>query len=172
MLITETIIINFESQKKGGNKMKVKKLINSVVTTTLCICMLFSATITSNAATWRATNSKTVNGYSLSAKANLPYVSDSKGGGEWKTQATYSGTKDNGKLTTSWSFYSVGGSVSWNGVGVSGSGTSTGSSYTVKGSTANANGYVYGTGLALYVGIISTASFTKGNTYYSISCKI
>lgn len=149
----------------------MKKLLKPAVAVALCACMLASTGATAEAG-WRATNSKTVSGKTLTAKADLPYFSDSNGGGAWKTQAVYSGTKDNNKLTTSWSFYSVGGSVSWNGVGVSGSGTSTGSSYTAKSSTVNANGYVYGTGLALYVGVVSTASFTKGNTYYSISCKI
>lgn len=41
-----------------------------------------------------------------------------------------------------------------------------------KTKTVNANGYVYGTGFCLYLGLISTASFTSGNTYYSISTKI
>lgn len=142
-----------------------------IVAVALCICMLATSGTTAEAG-WRAAKSKKVNGYSLTAKADLPYFSDLNGGGAWKTQAVYKGKKDGNKLTTSWSFYSIGGNVSWNGVGVGGDGTNDGASHTVKGNTANANGYVYGTGFALYVGIISTASFTRGNTYYSISCKI
>lgn len=151
---------------------KVERKLKCLLALLLCTCIVSTMPCMASAASWRATNSKTVSGSTLSAKANLPYLSDWNGGGAWKTQASYSGTKDSNQITTSWSFYSVGGSVSWNGVGVSGSGTSTGASYTATGSTANANGYVYGTGLALYVGVVSTASFTRGNTYYSISCKI
>lgn len=57
---------------------------------------------------------------------------------------------------------------------MSGSGSNAGSSYTSKSKTkkVDANGYVYGTGLCLYLGLISTASFSSGNTYYSISTKI
>lgn len=142
-----------------------------MVAVALCICMFAVSGMPADAA-WRASKSKKVNGYSLTARANLPYCSDSQGGGAWKTQATYNGKRDGNKLTTSWSFYSIGGNVSWNGVGLEGNGANDGGSYTAKSNTVNANGYVYGTGFALYVGIISTASFTRGNTYYSISCKI
>lgn len=144
----------------------------------ICACVVSSFHIgdMAEAASWRATNSKKVSGYKLTAKANLPYISDRKGGGAWRTQASYAGTKKNNKITTSWEFYSVGGDVSASkgnaSVGVSGSGTSKDGSFSCKGTTANANGYVYGTGLAIYVGMISEASFSKGNTYYSISCKI
>ncbi|HHX69946.1 MAG: hypothetical protein WAO56_12675 [Miniphocaeibacter sp.] len=65
----------------------------------------------------------------------------------------------------------MGGSVSWNGLGVSGSGSSTGSSHSGYG-TVNASGRVYGNGLALYVGMNSTSSITIGSSYYSNSCKI
>lgn len=154
----------------------MKKLLKKIAASTLCIAMVTASVGTAIAASWRSTNSKTVNKYKLSAKANLPYWSDSQGGGSWRTEATYSGSKDGNKLTNSWSFYSIGGTVSasYSGVGASitGHGTSTGGSFTAKGSSVKANGYVYGTGLCFYVGLISTASFTKGNTYYSISTKI
>lgn len=149
--------------------MKHCKRILSLV---LCFCLLLAFAIPANAASWRKTKSKDVRGHTLTARANLPYFSDLDGGGAWRTQACYSGSRASNKLTTSWSFYTIGGSVSWNGVGVSGSGSNSGSSYTCKSTVVNANGYVYGTGFCLYVGLISTASFTYGNTYYSISCKI
>lgn len=151
---------------------KMKKLMKPIVAVALCACMLATSSTAAEAG-WRASKSKTVNGYALTAKADLPYFSDSQGGGAWKTEASYKGKKDGNRITTSWSFYSIGGSVSWEGAGLSGDGTSDGGSYTYdKDTKAKANGYVYGTGFALYVGMISTASFTRGNTYYSISCKI
>lgn len=137
----------------------------------LMLVLLSSMAMPSYAASWRSQKSKTAKGYTLTARANLPKKANKDGGGAWKTQAQY-GKKV--KLTTSWDFYSVGGSVSWRGVGLSGSGNNTGDKYTptAKTKTANANGYVYGTGLWVYVGMISTASFKSGNTFYSISCKI
>ena len=154
----------------------MKKILKKIVVGVLCASMATASICTASAASWRSTKSKQVRGYKLSAKANLPYWSDSQGGGSWRTEASYAGSKDGNKLTNSWSFYSIGGTVSasYSGVGasVTGHGTSTGGSFTAKGKTVKANGYVYGTGLCFYVGLISTASFTKGNTYYSISTKI
>lgn len=146
------------------------------ITRLLAVVLVGSTLLMSNSAdaSWRSTKSKTIKesgkNYTLTAKADLPYWSDSNGGGAWKSQAKYTGPKK--KLTNAWSFYSIGGSVSWQGMGLQGDGTSTGSSYAYKDSSVNANGYVYGTGLAIYVGMIATASFSKGNTYYSISTKI
>ena len=94
----------------------------------LCICLVLASVVPANAASWRKTKSKTARGYTLTARANLPYLSDFDGGGAWRTQASYSGPRASNKLTNSWSFYTVGGSVSWNGVGVSGSGSNSGSS--------------------------------------------
>lgn len=125
-----------------------------------------------NVFAWRSTSKRTINGYVLYARENLPYWSDLDGGGNWAAQAQYSGKKTNNKLTLSWSFYSIGGSVSWNGVGVSGSSTSNGSSFSVYGSTANASGRVYGNGLCFYVGMNTTASFRYGNSYYSTTAHI
>ncbi len=150
----------------------MKRYLKRVIALMLVLGTVALSASNAEAASWRSTNSKTVSGKTLTAKANLPYFSDLKGGGAWKTQAVYSGKKDNDKLTTSWAFTSIGGSVSWNGLGISGSGTNSGNSFTAKASTVNANGYVYGTGFCLYVGMISTASFSKGNTFYSTSCKI
>ena len=151
---------------------KAKKMFTKLLAGVLVGSTLLTS-ISADAA-WRSTKSKTVKesgkNYTLTAKAHLPYWSDKNGGGDWKSQAKYTGPKK--KLTNSWSFYSIGGSVSWQGMGLQGDGTSTGNSFAYKDSTVNANGYVYGTGLAVYVGMIATASFTKGNTYYSISTKI
>lgn len=151
-------------------KKSFKKIMVVLTALSLVLVCSFVSTVPADAA-WRSSKSQKKNGYTLTAKANLPYFSDWDGGGDWKTQASY-GKKV--KLTNSWQFYTVGGSASWSGLGVSGSGSNNGSSYTPSSATktVNANGRVYGTGFCLYIGLISTASFTSGNTYYSISTKI
>lgn len=156
---------------RGGNHV-VKKINN--ITKVLALVLVLSMVTTSLSpayAGWRSSKTAKKNGYTLGAYGNLPYWADKDGGGDWKTKASY-GAKV--KLTNSWEFYTIGGSCSWSGLGVSGSGSNKGSSYTPKSKTktVNANGYVYGTGFCLYLGLISTASFTSGNTYYSISTKI
>lgn len=132
--------------------------------------LIVSTAIPCNAA-WRSTYTVKKNGHNLMAKADLPYFSDWDGGGDWKSQSYY-GKKV--RLTNSWQFYSVGGSVNWNGVGLSGSGSNNGGSHSSRGTTnvVNASGRVYSTGLCLYVGMISTASFSSGNSFYSVSTKI
>lgn len=146
----------------------------SKITKTFAFLLVLSLVATSVSpvyAGWRSSKTAKKNGYTLGAYANLPHWADSDGGGDWKTKAYY-GKKV--KLTNSWEFYTIGGSCSWKGVGVSGSGSNSGSSYTPKSKTQTvyANGYVYGTGFCLYLGLISTASFASGKTYYSISTKI
>lgn len=69
-------------------------------------------------------------------------------------------------------FYNIGGSVSYNGAGVSGSDSTSGSSFLSNSSIVNASGRVYGNGLCLYIGMNATASFSYGNSYYSTTTKI
>lgn len=146
-----------------------KKFIQlSLVAVTAFTLIGFSA---SNTNAWRATHTVKARGSNLTARADLPYWSDFSGGGNWKAQATYGGSRGS-KLKLEWSFYSIGGSVSYNGAGVSGSGSTPGSSFSANNSTVNASGRVYGNGLCLYVGMNSTASFSYGNSYYSTTTKI
>lgn len=121
----------------------MKKINN--ITKVLALVLVLSMVTTSLSpayAGWRSSKTAKKNGYTLGAYANLPYWADKDGGGDWKTKASY-GAKV--KLTNSWEFYTIGGSCSWSGLGVSGSGSNKGSSYTPKSKTktVNANGYVY-----------------------------
>jgi hypothetical protein len=147
-----------------------RRMFKALVALILCLGVIVGSTV--DALAWRKTSSRTINGYTLYARADLPYFSDLDGGGNWAAQAAYAGPKNNNKLTLDWSFYCVGGSVSYNGVGVSGSGTSPGSSLTLAASTINASGRVYGNGLCLYVGLNVTSSFVYGNSYYSTTAHI
>ena len=175
--IYNTICLNFYIDRKSEQELRkecknIKKI--SKITKTLVLLLTVSLITTSVSpvyAGWRSSKTAKKNGHTLGAYANLPYWSDRDGGGDWKTRESY-GKKV--KLTNSWEFYTIGGSCSWKGAVVSGSGSNAGSSYTSKSKTktVDANGYVYGTGLCLYLGLISTASFSSGNTYYSISTKI
>lgn len=147
-----------------------KRYMLTLASLALLIAVLCTSTLPVYA--WRSTSTRTINGYKLIAKADLPKLSDVKGGGAWKAQAQYAGPKNADRLTVSWSFYSIGGSVSYSGVGCSGSGSSPGGSYSAKNKIVNASGKVYGHGLWLYIGMYSAASFSYGNSYYSTTCKI
>lgn len=147
-----------------------KKLVPLLIALVTIFCgVSYSA---SNAYAWRSTSSKSISGRTLYARADLPKSTDSSGGGNWKAQASYSGSRTGNKITVAWSFYSIGGSVSYQGMGVSGSGSNPGSSFTATSTVANASGKVYGHGLWIYVGMYSTASFSYGNSYYSTTAKI
>lgn len=147
-----------------------KKMPRMIVCFTLCMMIAIGSAMSTFA--WRVVQTRSINGSTLYAKADLPYWSDFSGGGNWAAQGVYSGAKTNNALHLAWSFYSVGGSVTFYGAGVSGSSSSPGSSFTVYGSTANASGRVYGNGLCLYVGMDVTSSFRYGNSYYSTTAHI
>jgi hypothetical protein len=162
----KTMFLNIISSKNN-------QFIIIFLMTIVMISTVFLVTTTESEAAWRKeAHTPKINGYYLYARANLPYFSDIHGGGDWKAQGDYKGSKKNNKLKLAWSFYSVGGSVSYSGVGVSGSGSSPGSNFTVTGNTANASGRVYANGLCLYVGLDVTPSFTYGNSYYSTTAHI
>lgn len=147
-----------------------KRIISVFIVFALSVLLLGINTV--NVKAWRSSNARSVNGYSLIARADLPYSADKNRGGSWKAQSIYYGPKNSNRLTLSWSFYSIGGSVSFQGVGLSGSGTNSGSSFTYTANVLNASGNVYAHGFCLYVGMYSTATFSKGNSVYSVTTKI
>lgn len=122
-----------------------------------------------------STDSASVSAFNGNLTSNvwIQSIADVNGTGDFQVSAYYSGTDPYNAdwISTSWSFYSIGGSVSWNGAGISGSGTSTGSSWTnYNAYSASFRGRVAGNGLALYVGCNNTATmFARGVTYSTLA---
>ncbi|GAB6170519.1 hypothetical protein JCM1393_29790 [Clostridium carnis] len=120
-------------------------------------------------------NSQSVGAFNgkLTSNVWIQSISDFNGTGDFQVSAHYSGTDpyDAEWIRTAWNFYTVGGSVSWNGAGISGSGSSTGSSWTNdNASDASFRGRVAGNGLCLYVGCNNTATmFARGVTFSTLA---
>lgn len=145
-------------------KKKIIALLTTLFVTGICSVPAFA---TSDSASTNAFNGK------LTSNVWIQSLSDVNGTGDFQVSAHYSGTDPYHAewIKTSWSFYSIGGSVSWNGAGVSGSGSSTGSSWTnYNASDASFRGRVAGNGLCLYVGCNNTATmFARGKTYSTLA---
>ncbi|WP_160670020.1 hypothetical protein [Clostridium sp. C8-1-8] len=139
-------------------------LFSAVLLASFCSVPAFA---TSNSQSVSAFNGK------LTSNVWIQSIADVNGTGDFQVSAHYSGTNPYNAdwIKTSWNFYSIGGSVSWNGAGISGDGTSTGSSWTnYNSSDASFRGRVAGNGLCLYVGCNNTATmFARGVTYSTLA---
>ncbi len=154
----------------------MKKIMKKMVTLGLSLCMAVTIVSPVNAAR-RNQNSKKINGYVLTTRAELENVyhimvvnKHNVKVANWSTQAEYKGPKDNGKLTTSWKFSSPDG-VQWDGEGQKGSGKITGGSKTLNADVVTATGAIYLPTNLAHLSMESAASFKKGNTLYSVTCK-
>jgi len=107
----------------------------------------------------------------VTAKADLPYLSDWKGCGKYKalSSTTRTGFK---KLTHQVSFYTVGGGVSFSGAGASGSGSSPGYSKSTTSKSYKSSGNVCGSGLTIYLGMYTTTIVDYSNRTYTATAKI
>jgi len=151
--------------------MKIKKIFKIALLSVLVLLGFYAYSSTANA--WRSVATRTVNGHTLAARADLPTVSDSQGCGAWRAQATYPGPRANNRVTVSWSFRSFGlGSISASGPSFGMTAGNTGGSFTATSTTANANGRVCASLLTFWVGMDVTASFSHGNTFHSWSTRI
>ncbi|MFC0299929.1 hypothetical protein ACFFIS_03700 [Virgibacillus soli] len=111
---------------------------------------------------------KTVN--KVTSKADLPRTA-SGGCGNYKAHSstTRTGFK---KLYHNVSFYTIGGSVSFKGAGVSGSGSSPGYTKSTTGKSYYSSGNVCGSGLWLYLGMFTTTEVDYSNRTYTATAKI
>lgn len=147
----------------GGNKL-IKKIsyLGFAMLMTLSMMLVFPTSTDA----YRAV--KTVD--KVTSKADLPKTS-TKGCGNYKANSstTRTGFK---KLSHNVSFYTVGGSVSFKGAGVSGSGASPGYTKSTTGKSYTSSGNVCGSGLWLYLGMFTTTEVDYSSRTYTATAKI
>jgi len=150
-----------------------KKKIAKIFATTVFLLANLMMYTSSTANAWRAVSTRTIHGHVLAARADLPQSTDSQGCGAWRAQATYPGTRANNELTVAWSFRQIGiGTISSSGPSIGMTSGNRAGSFTARSATANANGRVCVSVLTFWVGMDVTASFVRGNTWYSWSTRI